>query len=90
MKIVLGVAELVAGAALIAIDVMSGGILTPVLIPAAISLIAGGIGTLLTKSPTSGLATSISSPIAAWQIVYGTTRCPGVQVFVEETGDTNK
>jgi hypothetical protein len=54
-----------------------GAALAPMLLTAGIGSIVGGIGTLLSSTPTKGIVTTEFNPAAAWEYVYGRCRTGG-------------
>lgn len=80
--------EIAAGIGLIALDVVTGGA-TSFLLPTAVSLIAGGVGTLLKKQQT-GIASNTINPIQPWNVVYGRTRVGGTTIWQETNGESDK
>lgn len=91
------VAEISAGAGLAALVFFTGGLgaglasgLAEALFSASGSLVLSGIGTLLTKSPQTGISGVIRNPIQPWNVIYGRAHTGGTMIFLEETGETNK
>lgn len=82
------IAEIAAGAAIIALDVVSFGAATPLLM-AGVSLIIAGIGTLLSNQH-QGIAANLLNPVAPWNVVYGQARVGGTTIWQQTNGDTDK
>ena len=77
----IGTAEIAGGAAIAA---FSGGVLTPLasmLIAAGAGQVFSGLGTLLSKGPVNGFATTVRDPVAPWEYVYGQVRQGGAIVY---------
>lgn len=92
-----GIIETIAGgleiAGGIALEVLSAGGSTPLssfLITSGAGLVLSGIGTMLTKGPVQGFATTTRNPIAPWEVIYGRARVGGTIVYLAEFGDSNK
>jgi hypothetical protein len=47
------------------------------LIAAGAGTVISGLGTLLSKGPVQGFATTIRNPTAPWDVIYGRTRTGG-------------
>ena len=54
--------------------------LTTYLVSAGIGTLITGLGTLLSKGPVNGFATTERNPTAPWKIVYGRARVGGTVV----------
>jgi hypothetical protein len=83
-----GIAEVIAGSALIAVDVAFLGA-NPALIMVGAGLVIGGIGTILNKKLT-GMAADTMNPIAPRNVIYGRGETGGTTIFLLDTGETNK
>jgi hypothetical protein len=86
------IAEIAIGAGLIALDLATFGLTTPIsiaLLTAGSSLVMGGVGTLLTKQ-MQGLSANVRNPIQPWNVIYGQARVGGTVVFLLETGESDK
>jgi hypothetical protein len=90
ISVIAGAAEIVAGVALIVASGGAGSTLGTYLIIGGIGTTIGGLGTLLSKGPVSGLATTVRNPVAPWRIVYGRARIGGTVVYMHMWGDSDK
>ncbi|HXI42544.1 MAG TPA: hypothetical protein VNH83_21355 [Bryobacteraceae bacterium] len=87
MKTLLGALQVAAGAALFVAGSLAG---QPEIALAGIGLVASGIGTILSKGPLHGFATTQKNPIAPWNVIYGRARIGGVLLFDNTFGDNDK
>src|SRR5581483_2470914 len=92
-----GIVETVAGLATIAagvyIEIASFGALTPLatfLISAGSGMVIAGVGTMLSKGPLQGFATTTRNPVAPWNVVVGRARVGGTPVYIGEFGENDK
>jgi hypothetical protein len=51
------------------------------LVSAGIGTVIAGLGTLLSKGPVTGFATTERNPTAPWKVVYGRARVGGTVVY---------
>lgn len=80
--------EIAAGAVLLATGV--GAPLAWPLIAAGAGTLISGIGTLLSKGPVNGFATTMRNPVAPREVVYGRVRTGGTLVYFNQWGDSDK
>lgn len=80
-----GAALIVGGALLEAVPGAQG--LASLMILAGVGVVFTGIGTLVSKGPLSGSATTTITPIAPWKIIYGRARRGGSLVDGDEQSD---
>ena len=67
-----------------------GGPLRGYLISAGIGTVLSGLGTMLSKGPVNGFATTMRNPTAAWRYVYDKTRVGGTIVYMHMWGGNDK
>lgn len=75
------------------IEILTLGAGTPLsalLFAAGVGLVVGGVGTMLTKGPLQGFATSQRNPVAPWNVVFGRARVGGTVVYINSHGDSDK
>jgi hypothetical protein len=92
VMVAVGVAEVAGGAALVAtgagspvgVWLAAHGLASAasILISAGIGTTIAGLGTLLSKGPVNGFATTERNPTAPWRIVYGRARVGGTLVYL--------
>lgn len=81
VTLAIGAAEIAAG---VGFGLASGAFwnpLTQYLVIAGAGTVLGGLGTLLSKGPVQGFATTVRNPTAPWEVVYGQVRQGGVNVY---------
>lgn len=97
MSLFSGIADIIAGAALIAgavlveVGTLGGG--TPIaelLFTAGAGMIISGVGTLMAGDPLKGFATTTRNPIAPWRVCYGRVRTGGTLVYLNMWGGSSK
>ena len=84
-----GIIETIGGYALIAggigLGITTLGMSAPLveyMITAGASLMLQGIGTMISKGPLHGFATTTRNPIAPWEGIYGRTRTGGTIIHL--------
>ena len=90
-----GIVETVSGAYLTAVGIglmfASAGPLGKqvgeLLIQADSGLILAGVGTMLSKGPMQGFATTVRDPVAPWNIAYGCSRVAGTLAYLPQSGE---
>ncbi len=92
-----GIVETIGGAVMVAAgvaaDILTAGAAAPLaqfLISAGAGLLITGIGTLLSKGPQKGFATTERNPTAPWSVIYGRARVGGTLVYIADWGTNNK
>src|ERR1700730_9032589 len=78
VSIIAGAGEIVTVAFAIATGQAALGAL---LIAAGAGSVIAGIGTLLSKGPIQGFATTVRNPVHPWEVIYGLIRTGGAEVF---------
>lgn len=95
-----GIIETVGGATLlaggIAATALTGGLTATAfvsisktamaLITAGAGLLLSGVGTLLSKGPQKGFATTERNPTAPWNVIYGRSRVVPSMVYIVSQG----
>src|SRR5579885_3510444 len=77
---IIGGLEVAGGAALVATGV--GAPIGAELIAAGVGTTISGLGTLFSKGPAKGFATTERNPTAPWQVIYGRARVGGSIVYL--------
>jgi hypothetical protein len=87
IPLVIGGAELAAG---FAAPFVGLGAISPYLISAGAGTLLSGIGTLLSKGPVNGFATTLRNPTSPWEVCYGEVVTGGVLTYIHMWGDSAK
>lgn len=84
---IVGGLEIVGGAVAAAFGLAP---LAAFLISAGVGTLISGIGTLLSKGPVNGFATTVRNPTSPWKSIYGECATGGTVVYMNMWGDSAK